>query len=94
MNDVAPLVTGILLIGAATIFTFGYAVAMNRRDNSDLKGTKAKIPGLRKAYWTSLWDLIKRSLIIGGVLALLLLWAVNSVQRESRLRPSPTESAR
>lgn len=91
-EGVPPLIVGLLLLGAAPIFALGYALAWNRRDNGDLKGTKAKIPGLRKAYWSSLWTLIKRTVLIGGVVLLLLTWVVQNAQRDSRLRPAPMES--
>lgn len=52
----SPVMMGALIavLGASTVFSFGYLKAKVERANTDYKKTKQSLPGLRKAYW-GLW---------------------------------------
>lgn len=69
----------VLLIGA-TIFMLGYRIAVNRRANADYKRTKAALPGMRKAFWATLWGAVKFGFFALIALALLLSWVVHDLR--------------
>ncbi len=90
-TSIASPVVVLLLIGASTIFSFGFAVAVVKRANSDYKKTKAGLPGMRKDFWRLWWKAVKVGFAIAIVAVFLMVWAVRDI-RGSNLAPAAPAS--
>lgn len=80
-DSIAGPVLIVLLLGAGTIYLFGYARAVLHLTNADYKATKAKVKPLRKAFWKAWWRAVKVGFWVVTGLVLLIVWAVHDTRR-------------
>jgi hypothetical protein len=91
-HDVSvPIVVLIFLVLGS--YGFGYAMAVMRRANSDYKTTKAAVPGLRKAFWSTWRGAVKAGFWILVGMAVLVLWMLNLGHHSADANTAPSPSA-
>lgn len=91
MNSSVSLASAIL--GGIVGYFVGYAFRAVWQAFVDLKGQKAKIPGLRKSAWLSAWTMTKVGAGALVIAALLTVWFVRDRIDDGPTPLVPTKSA-
>lgn len=76
------------VVGAVVAYSFGYGHAVLKRANKDYRATKALVPGMRRAVWSSFGGLVKVG-ALGAVIALALAaWVVSDLRERDAADPA------
>jgi membrane protein YqaA with SNARE-associated domain len=91
VNSSVSLASAIL--GGIVGYFVGYAFRAVWQAFVDLKGQKAKIPGLRKSAWTLAWTMTKVGAAATLVGAIMIFWFVRDQTDDGPTPLVPTKSA-